>query len=156
MTILVVDDEPEYRLIMRSVLLSEGYDVAVAENGEEALRKLQEMPIDLVISDIYMPVMDGIRFNRAARALPNYQTVPFLFVSAFDDQHTLEAVKDPRYDGFLRKARPVEELLEWIKYLATPEGERPKIPPGPMPMKTKKTPETSRGTARGQGSTRYY
>ena len=156
MRILVVDDEPEYRLIMRSILSSEGHEVLLAENGEDALEKLTDGGIDIVVTDIYMPVMDGIKFHRTARTKPGLETIPFLFVSAFDDQHTLEAVKDPRYDGFLRKARPVEELLEWIKYLATPEGERPKIPPGPMPMKTKKTPETSRGTARGQGSTRYY
>jgi two-component system, sensor histidine kinase and response regulator len=130
MNVLVVDDEPEYRLIMRSVLSSEGYEVIVAENGEEALRKMSEVPVDIVITDIYMPVMDGIKFNRAARATSGFEHVPFLFVSAFDDQHTLEAVKDPRFEGFLRKARPVEELLEWIKYLTTPEPDRPKLPPG--------------------------
>ena len=130
MNVLVVDDEPEYRLIMRSVLSSEGYNVVVAENGEEALRKMSEVQVDIVITDIYMPVMDGIKFNRAARATPGLEQVPFLFVSAFDDQHTLEAVKDPRFEGFLRKARPVEEMLDWIKYLTTPEPERPKTPPG--------------------------
>ncbi len=143
MTILVVDDEPEYRLILRSVLTGEGYDVAVAENGEEALRKLEEMTIDMVISDIYMPVMDGIKFNRAARTLPKYADVPFLFVSAFDDQHTLEAVRDPRHDGVLRKARPVEEMLEWIKYLTTPEADRPKVPPG---GRLPKAGDTARGS----------
>jgi CheY-like chemotaxis protein len=146
MTILVVDDEPEYRLIMRSVLTGEGYDVAVAENGEEALRKLQEMPVDMVISDIYMPVMDGIKFNRAARALPKYEKVPFLFVSAFDDQHTLEAVRDPRYDGFLRKARPVEEMMEWITYLTTPAADRPKVPPGGRKPKPGETVHGSRSS----------
>lgn len=130
MNVLVVDDEPEYRLIMRSVLSSEGYNVIVAENGEDALRKMTEVPVDIVITDIYMPVMDGIKFNRAARATQGLEQVPFLFVSAFDDQHTLEAVKDPRFEGFLRKARPVEEMLDWIKYLTTPEADRPKVPPG--------------------------
>jgi CheY-like chemotaxis protein len=115
MTVLVVDDEPEYRLIMRSVLMSEGWEVLLAENGEEALEKLREMKVDLVISDIYMPIMDGIKFHRTVRALPEFEKLPFLFVSAFDDQHTLDAVKDPRYEGFLRKARPVEELIEWIQ-----------------------------------------
>jgi CheY-like chemotaxis protein len=132
MTILVVDDEPEYRLIMRSVLMAEGYDVVLAENGEEALEKLKETTIDLVISDIYMPVMDGIRFHRTVRATPELETLPFLFVSAYDDQHTLDAVKDPRYEGFLRKARPVEEMIEWIVYLTTPEEKRPKSPPSGM------------------------
>jgi len=74
--------------------------------------------------------MDGIKFHRTVRATPELETLPFLFVSAYDDQHTLDAVKDPRYEGFLRKARPVEELIEWIQYLTTPEEKRPKSPPG--------------------------
>jgi len=130
MTLLVVDDEPEYRLIMRSVLTAEGMEVVLAENGEEALEKLRENKIDMVVSDIYMPVMDGIKFHRLVREIPGYEKLPFLFVSAYDDQHTLDSVKDPRYEGFLRKARPVEELLEWIQYLMTPEQTRPKLPPG--------------------------
>jgi len=135
MTILVVDDEPEYRLIMRSVLMSEGYDVLLGENGEEGLSKMRESKVDLVISDIYMPIMDGIKFHREVRSNPDFEKTPFLFVSAYDDQHTLEAVKDPRYEGFLRKARPVEELIEWITYLTTPEDKRPKLPPGGVRLK---------------------
>jgi CheY-like chemotaxis protein len=130
MTILVVDDEPEYRLIMRSVLMTEGHKVMLAENGEEGIERMKEAQVDLVISDIYMPIMDGIKFHRTIRSLPQFEKTPFLFVSAFDDQHTLEAVQDPRYEGFLRKARPVEELIEWINYLGMPEGKRPKLPPG--------------------------
>jgi CheY-like chemotaxis protein len=130
MKILVVDDEPAYRLVLRSVLKDEGYEVEVAENGEEALKMLASTQIDFVISDIYMPVMDGIRFHKAVRAIPEYATLPFLFVSAFDDQHTLDAVKDPKYEGFLRKARPVTELKEWIGFLSTPAEKRAKFPPG--------------------------
>jgi CheY-like chemotaxis protein len=130
MTILVVDDETEYRLVIKTVLLGEGFKVLLAENGEEGLKMLQEADIDIVVSDIYMPVMDGIRFHRAVRALPRFEKLPCLFVSAFDDQHTLEAVRDPRYEGFLRKARPTEELVEWIRYLTAPEGARSKIIPG--------------------------
>lgn len=130
MTILVVDDEPEYRLVTKTVLLSEGFKVELAENGEDGMKKLQEADIDMIVSDIYMPVMDGIRFHHAVRACPRFEKLPFLFVSAFDDQHTLDAVQDPRYDGFLRKARPTEELVEWIRYLTAPEGSRSKFPPG--------------------------
>jgi CheY-like chemotaxis protein len=148
MTILVVDDEPEYRLIMRSVLMSEGYDVLLAENGEEALERLKDAQVDIVVSDIYMPVMDGIKFHRTVRGLPQFERLPFLFVSAFDDEHTLEAVKDPRFEGFLRKARPIEELLEWIKYLIIPEDKRPKMPPGGAKRKP--------GVTRGGTSTPIY
>jgi two-component system, chemotaxis family, chemotaxis protein CheY len=130
MTILVVDDEPEYRLVTKTVLLGEGFKVELAENGEEGMKKLHDADFDIIVSDIYMPVMDGIRFHHAVRAHPKFEKLPFLFVSAFDDQHTLDAVQDPRYDGFLRKARPTEELVEWIRYLTTPEGSRSKLPPG--------------------------
>jgi two-component system, chemotaxis family, chemotaxis protein CheY len=130
MTILIVDDEPSYRLLLRNVLLDLGYEVIQAENGVEGLKKLQSNKVDLVISDIYMPSMDGIRFNRAARALPEFATIPFLFMSAFDDEHTLNAVKDPRYEGFLRKARPIEEIREWVTFLTTPIEKRAKIAPG--------------------------
>jgi two-component system, sensor histidine kinase and response regulator len=124
MTILVVDDEPEYRLVLRSVLTAEGYSVVLAENGEEGLKRLRETPVDLVICDIYMPVMDGIRLHRSVREDPAMAAIPFLFVSGYDDQHTMDAVKDPRHDGFLRKARPLEELKEWIEYLTTPVDRR--------------------------------
>ena len=133
MTILVVDDEPDYRLVMRSVLMTEGWNVVLAEHVEDALEKLAEGKIDLVIADIYMPIMDGIKLHRKARMMPQHANIPFLFISAFDDQHTLSAVQDPRLDGFLKKGRPIEDLLEWIHYLTTPEDERPRTPPsGPQ------------------------
>jgi CheY-like chemotaxis protein len=152
MTIMVVDDEPEYRLIMRSVLSSEGWDVVLAENGEDAIAKLEQEHVDLVISDIYMPVMDGIRFHRSVRDMPEYEKLPFLFVSAFDDQHTLDAVKDPRFEGFLRKARPVEELIEWIEYLIAPDDKRPKTPPGGAKLRI----EPLKRGGRGGSSTPIY
>ncbi len=127
--ILVVDDEADYRLILRSVLATKGYEAVLAANGEEALHKLEEGPVDFIISDIYMPVMDGIKLHRAVRARPKFENLPFLFVSAFDDQHTLDAVKNPKVDGFVRKGSRVEDLTEWIEYLLMPEDKRPKLPP---------------------------
>jgi two-component system, chemotaxis family, chemotaxis protein CheY len=151
MTILVVDDEPDYRLVIRSILGAEGHTVVLAEDGVEALEKLEEGAIDLVIADIYMPRMDGIKFHRKLRSLPQFEKMPVLFVSAFDDQHTMSAVKDPRFDGFLKKGRPIEELLEWVAYLATPEGKRPKMPPTAIKIKPPDRP-----VPRGQSNTPIY
>ncbi len=150
MTILVVDDEPEYRLILRSLLMGEGWNVILAENGEQGLEKLQEDMVDLVISDIYMPVMDGIKFHRTVRGNARFEKLPFLFVSAYDDQHTLDAVRDPRYEGFLRKARPIEEMIEWIQYLTTPEEHRPKLPPGGLKSRMR---DQMRAGTRGSSGT---
>ena len=130
MKILVVDDEPSYKLFVRDVLMAAGWDVLMAENGDEAMTKLKYIKVDVIVSDIYMPVMDGIKFHRAVRANPDLAKIPFLFVSAFDDQFTLEAVRDPRYDAFFRKTGQVDHLLEWIEFLSTPEENRPKVPPG--------------------------
>ncbi|MGB5872453.1 MAG: response regulator [Bacteroidota bacterium] len=149
MTILLVDDEPEYRLIMKNVLSGEGWDVLLAENGQEALDRLKEHSVDLVVTDIYMPVMDGIKFHRTVRALPQFESLPFLFVSAYDDQHTLDAIKDPNHEGFVRKTRPVEEILEWVTYLSTPQEQRPKSPPTPLPLKSARM-------RRGDSSTPIY
>jgi len=129
MTILLVDDELDFRLLIRTVLMSRGYDVILAENGQEALDKIRGLSADLVITDIYMPVMDGLKMSRALRGMPGFATVPILFLSGYDDQHTLEAVKDPRYEGFLRKGTSMQELLQWIDYLTTPVEKRPKLLP---------------------------
>lgn len=129
MNILLVDDELDYRLLIRTVLMSRGCDVVLAENGQEALEKIKDQKVDLVITDIYMPVMDGIKMSRALRQIPEYEQVPILYLSGYDDQHTLEAVKDPRYEGFLRKGGPLDELLQWIQYLTTPAEKRPRLLP---------------------------
>jgi CheY-like chemotaxis protein len=129
MTILLVDDELDYRLLIRTVLMSKGCEVLLAENGQEALEKIKGHIVDLVITDIYMPVMDGIKMSRALRALPEFEKVPILYLSGYDDQHTLDAVRDPRYEGFLRKGAPLEELVKWIDYLTAPLDQRPKALP---------------------------
>lgn len=129
MNILLVDDELDYRLLIRTVLMSRGHDIVLAENGQEALDKIRGLNVDLVITDIYMPVMDGIKMSRALRGMTEFAQVPILYLSGYDDQHTLDSVKDPRYEGFLRKGAPLDELLQWIHYLTTPVEKRPKMLP---------------------------
>jgi CheY-like chemotaxis protein len=130
MTVLVVDDEPSYRFLIRELLMIEGYDVLTAENGHEALQKLAIIHPDIIISDVYMPIMDGVRLHRKLRDIPRYATVPFLFVSGYSDDYTLASMRDPKYDGFLRKGSPPSEIREWVKYLTTPEEKRQRFSPG--------------------------
>jgi CheY-like chemotaxis protein len=130
MTVLVVDDEPSYRSLVRELLMGDGFDVLTAENGDEALRKLSVVQPDIIISDVYMPIMDGTKLHRSVRAMPRYERLPFLFMSAYNDEYAMGSVCDPRYDGFFKKGRPAKELEEWIKYLTTPEDKRDKLLPG--------------------------
>lgn len=128
MNVLIVDDEREYRMVLGDFLRGEGYEVYTAENGEEALEKMARVKIDFVISDVYMPVLDGVKFNRMVREIPGYEKLPFLFVSAYDDKHTLDSVLDSKYEGFLKKGQPMSVLRQWITYLTSPEQKRPTRP----------------------------
>jgi CheY-like chemotaxis protein len=125
MLILLVDDEEAIVNILRSLLQEKKHDVLSARNGHEALERVKRVKFDLVISDIYMPVMDGIKFHDAVRALPEYAKVPFLFISGYDDKYTAGAVRDPRYEGFWEKGKSVDLLLSWVDYFALSEKKRP-------------------------------
>ena len=125
MLILLVDDEEAIVNILRSLLQEKKHDVLSARNGQEALERMKRVKFDLVISDIYMPVMDGIKFHDALRTLPEYARVPFLFISGYDDKYTAGAVRDPRYEGFWEKGKSVDLLLSWVDYFALPEKKRP-------------------------------
>ena len=151
MNILVVDDEREFRLLLKSSLSGEGRIIFLAENGEDALARMKTSEIDLFISDVYMPVMDGIKLRRKVRQIPGYERVPFLFVSGYDDESTKGTVQDPRIDGFFKKGRSMEELKEWIAYLTAPEDKRPKIPPA---AKERSMSEKKRDPGRRGGSPR--
>jgi CheY-like chemotaxis protein len=130
MRILVVDDDEAHRVLLRNSITTDEWDVCTAEDGEDALARLGREKIDIIVSDVYMPVMDGIKLHKTIRSMPAYERLPFLFVSAYDDQYTLEAVKDPKIDGFMKKGKSVNMLKEWISYLTSPEDQRPKFPPG--------------------------
>lgn len=138
MNILIVDDEPQVRLLLRKVLQDAGHDVFDAAEGQEALDKMARVKVDMIISDVYMPVMDGVKLHRTVRGIPGYETLPFLFLSAFDDEHTREAVNNPQYEAFLQKAKPVELLLRWVEYLGTPPNKRSGPPPIEFPSRSRR------------------
>jgi CheY-like chemotaxis protein len=144
MTILAVDDDEGQRLMLNTLLRLEGWDVFLAEDGEEALKKIALAKMDIIISDIYMPVMDGFKLRNTVRGMPGNETLPFLFISGYDDQYTLQAVKNPKIEGFFRKGKPVGELKEWVLYLTAPEEKRPKYPPGQKPKLSSFDPNRDR------------
>lgn len=133
MNILVVDDEESQRLMVKNIFSLQGWEVSLAENGEEALHKMERQEVDLIVSDIYMPVMDGFKLRKTVREMAEHASLPLLFISGYDDQLTVGAVQNPKIEGFFKKGKPVTELIEWVQYLTTPEDMRPKFPPGQKP-----------------------
>jgi len=83
--ILVVDDAPDNLDILQMRLESQGYEVATAGDGVEALEKIREMLPDLVLLDIMMPKMDGIEAVKRLKADPSLPFIPVILVTARAD-----------------------------------------------------------------------
>lgn len=79
--ILVVDDEPDLRFLLRRLFEGNGHQVAEAGNGHEALEAVRESPPDVVVTDLMMPVMDGTELIRRLRADPATSEIPIAVVT---------------------------------------------------------------------------
>lgn len=79
--ILVVDDEPDLRFLLRRVFEGAGHEVAEAGNGADALASIRRSPPDLVVTDVMMPVMDGVELIRRLRDDPTTKNIPIVAAS---------------------------------------------------------------------------
>ena len=91
-TILIVDDSASFRQVVSLALSGAGYDVIQACAGKDALGKLDGRKLNLIVSDVNMPVMDGLSFVRAAKQLPAYKFTPIIML-------TTEAGEDKKAEG---------------------------------------------------------
>ena len=132
-TVLVVDDEPMLREILRDVFELEGATVFEASNGTEAFALLQQQPVHVVVSDIRMPGGDGIELLRNLRKLER-NTPVVLLITGFSDLST-DAAYDIGADAILSKPFDVSELLERVIFLMKQLEDRLKVEPTPLPSK---------------------
>jgi class 3 adenylate cyclase/CheY-like chemotaxis protein len=109
-TALVVDDQPANIRLLDAVLTSRGYDVVAAESGEEALKRINESPVDLVLLDIRMPGMDGYEVCRQIREQRDTAYLPVVMVTASGDEEKVKAL-EAGADDFLTKPVNRNELL---------------------------------------------
>jgi two-component system, chemotaxis family, chemotaxis protein CheY len=79
---LIVDDSATLRTMLRTVFESKGVTVIEADNGSEGLSRAGEHPVDVILADIHMPVMDGVTMIRKIRALPQHTHTPIFVLSA--------------------------------------------------------------------------
>jgi two-component system response regulator RegX3 len=113
-TILVVDDEDSITQFVSYNLRKEGYDVAVAHDGDEALTMAEATPFDLVVLDIMLPGMDGFEVCRRLRARDD---VPVLFLSARDTELDKVVGLEMGADDYLAKPFGIRELQARVKAL---------------------------------------
>ncbi|MFB3779378.1 MAG: response regulator transcription factor [Bryobacteraceae bacterium] len=110
--ILVVDDEPQIRRIMRTTLSGAGYEVDDARTGEEGLQKVREFRPDLVLLDINMPGMGGLEACKALRADPN---VAIIMLTVRNSESDKVQALDAGADDFVSKPFSTPELLARIR-----------------------------------------
>lgn len=97
-TIMIVDDSASIRMIVSMALKDAGYDVIEGVDGKDALSKLDGRKIHLIISDINMPIMDGITFVQEVKKLPAYKFVPVVML-------TTESREDKKQQGQMAGAK---------------------------------------------------
>ncbi|KPK34938.1 MAG: Fis family transcriptional regulator, partial [Nitrospira bacterium SG8_35_1] len=108
-TVLVVDDEPNYLIVLSELLKEEGFEVLTAERGEAGLKIVEETDLDLVITDMRMPGMDGLELLKAVKSYN--KELPVIMITAFGEvEKAVGAMKAGAYN-YLAKPFNNEELL---------------------------------------------
>lgn len=110
--ILIVDDEPLYLRLMEANLVTEGYQVIRASNGQEAVEMVAEKNPDLVLMDVMMPVMDGFT---AIKRIREFSMVPLIMVTVKGDERDRVSGLDLGADDYILKPYSANELLARVR-----------------------------------------
>jgi two-component system KDP operon response regulator KdpE len=110
--VLVVDDEPQITRVLRTVLASQGYQVQTAAEGQSALNTFTEFRPELVITDLFMPHMDGLELCRRIRAVSN---VPIIVLSVKGEERSKVEALDSGADDYVTKPFGIDELLARVR-----------------------------------------
>ena len=118
--ILAVDDSPSMRQMVGQTLRAAGYDVIEAADGVEALEVAKERVVDVVITDVNMPNMDGITLVTRLRALPSYRLVPLLLLTTESAPERMSEGKQAGATGWMVKPFSPDQLLATLARVLGP------------------------------------
>ena len=116
-TILIVENEVSNRILIERVLSTRGYRCVSASNGREALNILDHEQVDLILTDLSMPVLDGYRTTQLIRARPALANVPIVAVTAYALNDESEAAMHIGCTEYLTKPFKPRQLLEVVDRL---------------------------------------
>jgi two-component system chemotaxis response regulator CheY len=117
MKILIVDDDKTTRKLLGLYLKSKGFEVLQAENGLDGLEKLGSENVNLVISDLNMPYMDGIEFVKAVRADAQQSHLPILMITTEMDTEERDRAFTAGVNGYLTKPVTAEVVMQNIRQI---------------------------------------
>jgi len=113
--ILVVDDNSDLRELADAILKMQGYQVLLASDGKEAMEIFENEHVDLIVSDIAMPELDGFGLLEEIRSRENGKAIPFLFLSAYSQKNKQVQARRLAVDDYLFKPFDAKELLEAVR-----------------------------------------
>ena len=118
--ILVADDDSDFTGVVRAVLEHAGFAIDTASNGEEALKLIKKQKYDLLILDVVMPKIDGIKLFRMTRKSKRYSNISVLFISGHSSRERLmEQHKEiiDQASGYMEKPIKTKVFIEKVKTL---------------------------------------
>jgi len=116
--ILVVDDEPDLRFILRKILEREGYAVAEAESGEKALELLKTEKPDLILLDVMMPGLDGWETAKKIKSSPESKDVKIAMITAkVQEEDKIKSFEESGVEWHITKPVDKTRLITTVKWL---------------------------------------
>jgi len=115
--ILLADDSPQALRLAEQILTQQGIEVVSVTDGAIALRRLNDVHPDLLITDVFLPTKNGFDLARFLRAQPEYRHVPVIFAAAPVDQFDEQDARNAGADVILRKPFEASALLEAVRRL---------------------------------------
>ena len=116
-TIMIIENDTSNRILIERVLSTRGYRCITASNGREALEMLDHELVDLILTDLSMPVLDGYRTTQLIRSRPGMAQVPIVAVTAFALSDEGEAARQIGCTEYLTKPFKPKQLLEVVERL---------------------------------------
>ena len=116
-TIMIVDDSASIRTVVGIALRGEGYTVIEAINGQDAINKLTGQKVNLIISDVNMPIMDGITFVRQVKTMAAYRFTPIIMLTTESDDSKKREGQAAGAKAWVVKPFQPQQLLAGVRKL---------------------------------------
>lgn len=115
--VLVVDDDPHLRSMLRRILEKERFEVHEAGDGQDCLERVDEIAPDIILMDVMMPVLDGLSTCARLRARPGGESVPVVMISVLDDYRTVSRAFEVGATDYITKPLNAQVLTNRLRYM---------------------------------------
>lgn len=114
-SIMTVEDSASVREMISFTLMGAGYDVVEAQNGKDALDKLSVFAVDMIITDLNMPTMNGVELTQSLRKIPLFKFLPIVFLTTESQESKKQEAKKAGATGWITKPFHPDQLIKVVR-----------------------------------------